>query len=185
VTGTNIFLGILLGLGLSASTGLNTFLPLLLLPAAARFHVAGIELGAKFEWLTSDAAIITLIVACDRADRGQDPGRRSLPRQRGHVHPPAAGALATCPVLTGVDPWSPRSSASSSAPPRPRHAHAESRHAHRVERDDVRLRESRDLAHRRRDLVLPLGARDLVRSSCRSLAVLVFALYRLMKRISL
>ena len=60
---TAIVLAVLLGLGLSASTGLNTFLPLLLLSAAARFHIAGIELGHRFDWLSSDVAIIVLIVA--------------------------------------------------------------------------------------------------------------------------
>ena len=60
---TAIVLAVLLGLGLSASTGLNTFLPLLLLSTAARFHIAGIELGQKFDWLSSDTAIIVLIVA--------------------------------------------------------------------------------------------------------------------------
>ena len=58
---TSILLAALLGLGLSASTGLNTFLPLLLLSAAARFNIAGVELGQKFDWLSSDTAIICLI----------------------------------------------------------------------------------------------------------------------------
>ncbi|HYI13006.1 MAG TPA: DUF4126 domain-containing protein [Thermoanaerobaculia bacterium] len=61
---TSIALAALLGLGLSASTGLNTFLPLLLFAAAARFHIAGITLGSKFDWLTSDVAMIVLIIAC-------------------------------------------------------------------------------------------------------------------------
>jgi len=38
----DLILPLLLGLGLSASTGLNTFLPLLLLGASARFGIAGI-----------------------------------------------------------------------------------------------------------------------------------------------
>lgn len=61
---TSIALAVLLGLGLSASTGLNTFLPLLLFAGAARFHIAGISLGQKFDWLTSDVAMIVLIIAC-------------------------------------------------------------------------------------------------------------------------
>ena len=60
----SLILAVLLGLGLSASTGLNTFLPLLLLSAAARFHITGITLGEKFGWLSSDVAIVVLIVAC-------------------------------------------------------------------------------------------------------------------------
>lgn len=60
---STIILAVFLGLGLSASTGLNTFLPLLLLSAAARFNVAGIELGSRFDWLTSNVAITVLILA--------------------------------------------------------------------------------------------------------------------------
>jgi uncharacterized membrane protein len=105
VSGTNIFLGILLGLGLSASTGLNTFLPLLLLSAAARFHVAGIELGQKFEWLTSDAAIITLIVACViELVADKIPAVDHFLDSAGTFIRPVAGALASASVLTGIDP---------------------------------------------------------------------------------
>lgn len=101
----NIFLGVLLGLGLSASTGLNTFLPLLLLAAAARFHVAGVELGTKFEWLTSDAAMITLIVACViELVADKIPAVDHFLDSAGTVVRPLAGALASASVLTGVDP---------------------------------------------------------------------------------
>jgi uncharacterized membrane protein len=101
----NIFLGILLGLGLSASTGLNTFLPLLLLSAAARFHIAGIELGTKFEWLTSDAAIITLIVACViELIADKVPAVDHFLDSAGTFVRPLAGALASASVLTGIDP---------------------------------------------------------------------------------
>jgi uncharacterized membrane protein len=102
---TNIFLGLLLGLGLSASTGLNTFLPLLLLSAAARFHVAGIELGSKFEWLTSDAAIITLIVACIvELIADKIPAVDHFLDSAGTFIRPVAGAVASASVLTGIDP---------------------------------------------------------------------------------
>jgi len=101
----NIFLGILLGLGLSASTGLNTFLPLLLLSAAARFHIAGIELGTKFEWLTSDGAIITLIVACViELIADKVPAVDHFLDSAGTFIRPLAGALASASVLTGIDP---------------------------------------------------------------------------------
>lgn len=96
---------LLLGLGLSASTGLNTFLPLLLLGAAARFHVAGITLGDKFEWMTSDAAMITLIIACVAeivADK--IPAVDHFLDSAGTIVRPIAGALASASVLTGVDP---------------------------------------------------------------------------------
>ncbi|HEX6083181.1 MAG TPA: DUF4126 domain-containing protein [Thermoanaerobaculia bacterium] len=102
---TNLFLGLLLGLGLSASTGLNTFLPLLLLSAAARFHIAGIELGSKFEWLTSDAAIITLIVACIvELIADKVPAVDHFLDSAGTFIRPVAGAVASASVLTGIDP---------------------------------------------------------------------------------
>lgn len=102
---TSIVLGLLLGLGLSASTGLNTFLPLLLLSAAARFHVAGIELGTKFEWLTSDAAIITLIVACVvELVADKIPAVDHFLDSAGTFVRPVAGAIASASVLTGMDP---------------------------------------------------------------------------------
>ena len=105
MSGTNIFLGILLGLGLSASTGLNTFLPLLLLSAAARFHIAGVALGTKFEWLTSDAAMITLIIACViELVADKIPAVDHFLDTAGTVIRPLAGALASASVLTGVDP---------------------------------------------------------------------------------
>lgn len=105
MSGTNIILGLLLGLGLSASTGLNTFLPLLLLSAAARFQIAGIELGSKFEWLTSDAAIITLIIACVvELVADKIPAVDHFLDSAGTFVRPVAGALASASVLTGVDP---------------------------------------------------------------------------------
>ena len=98
-------LPLLLGLGLSASTGLNTFLPLLLLGAAARFHVAGIELGQKFEWLTSDAALIALIIACViELIADKIPAVDHFLDSAGTIVRPVAGALASASVLTGVDP---------------------------------------------------------------------------------
>ncbi|HUP61061.1 MAG TPA: DUF4126 domain-containing protein [Thermoanaerobaculia bacterium] len=101
----NLILALLLGLGLSASTGLNTFLPLLLLSAAARFHIAGITLGEKFEWLTSDVAIIVLIIACVAeiiADKF--PAVDHFLDSIGTFVRPIAGAVAAASVLTGVDP---------------------------------------------------------------------------------
>jgi uncharacterized membrane protein len=101
----NLAMALLLGLGLSASTGLNTFLPLLLLSAAARFHIAGITLGAKFDWLTSDAAMIALIIACVLelvADK--IPAVDHFLDTAGTFVRPVAGALASASVLTGIDP---------------------------------------------------------------------------------
>ena len=101
----SLILALLIGLGLSASTGLNTFLPLLLLSAAARFNIAGITLGERFEWLSSDVAIIVLIVACIAelvADKV--PAVDHFLDSIGTFVRPIAGALASASVLTGMDP---------------------------------------------------------------------------------
>lgn len=101
----SLILALLLGLGLSASTGLNTFLPLLLLAASARFHIAGIELGDKFSWLSSDVAIIVLIVACIvELVADKVPAVDHFLDSIGTFVRPVAGAVATASVLTGVDP---------------------------------------------------------------------------------
>ena len=101
----SLILALLLGLGLSASTGLNTFLPLLLLAAAAKFEIAGITLGEKFEWLSSDVAIIVLIIACVAelvADKV--PAVDHFLDSIGTFVRPIAGATAAASVLTDVDP---------------------------------------------------------------------------------
>jgi hypothetical protein len=101
---TAIVLAVLLGLGLSASTGLNTFLPLLLLSAAARFHVAGIELGHRFDWLSSDVAIIVLIVASVvEIVADKVPAVDHFLDAIGTFVRPLAAAVATASVLTGAD----------------------------------------------------------------------------------
>ena len=102
---TNLLLALLLGIGLSASTGLNTFLPLLLVGAAAKFEIAGITLGEKFHWLSSDAALICLIIACVAeiiADK--IPAVDHFLDSVGTVVRPIAGIVAMASVLTGVDP---------------------------------------------------------------------------------
>jgi hypothetical protein len=102
---TELILALLLGVGLSASTGLNTFLPLLLLSAAARFHIAGIELGTKFHWLSSDVAIIVLIVACVfEIVADKFPAVDHFLDVVGSFVRPVAGATAAASVLTGIDP---------------------------------------------------------------------------------
>lgn len=101
----NLVLAILLGLGLSASTGLNTFLPLLLLSAAARFDIAGITLGTKFAWLESDVAIIVLIVASIvELVADKIPAVDHFLDSVGTVLRPVAGATAAASVITGLDP---------------------------------------------------------------------------------
>lgn len=101
----NLVLALLLGLGLSASTGLNTFIPLLLLGAAAKFHVAGITLGDKFGWLASDVALIVLIIAAIAeiiADKF--PAVDHFLDTIGTFVRPVAGAIAAASVFTHVDP---------------------------------------------------------------------------------
>jgi hypothetical protein len=101
---TAILLAVLLGLGLSASTGLNTFLPLLLLSAAARFQIAGIELGQRFDWLSSDVAIIVLIVASIVEIVGDKvPAVDHFLDSIGTFVRPIAATVATASVLTGAD----------------------------------------------------------------------------------
>jgi hypothetical protein len=101
---TAIALAVLLGLGLSASTGLNTFLPLLLLSAAARFNIAGIELGQRFDWLSSDVAIIVLIIASIVEIVGDKvPAVDHFLDSIGTFIRPLAATLATASVLTGAD----------------------------------------------------------------------------------
>ena len=101
---TAIALAVLLGLGLSASTGLNTFLPLLLLSAAARFNIAGIELGQRFDWLSSDVAIIVLIVASIvEIIADKVPAVDHFLDSIGTFIRPATATIATASVLTGVD----------------------------------------------------------------------------------
>jgi len=105
VTTANLVLAILLGLGLSASTGLNTFLPLLLLAAAARFGIAGITLGEKFGWLTSNVAMIVLILAVIvELIADKVPAVDHFLDSIGTFVRPAAGAIAAASVFTGIDP---------------------------------------------------------------------------------
>ena len=101
---TTITLAALLGLGLSASTGLNTFLPLLLLSAAARFNIAGIELGQRFDWLSSDTAIVVLIIASIVEIIGDKiPAVDHFLDTIGTFARPAAASLGTASVLAGVN----------------------------------------------------------------------------------
>ena len=95
----------LLGLGLAAATGLRTFLPLLLVSAAARFDVFGLDLHEKVAWLEGTPALIALAAATVIelvADKVPilDHGLSLL----GTVTRPAAGILAAGSVFVGVDP---------------------------------------------------------------------------------
>lgn len=105
MTPTEWILILLLGLGLSASTGLNTFLPLLLLGTAAHFDIGGIALGDKFAWLGSEAALITLIIA-SIAEIVADkiPAVDHMLDGLGTFVRPVAGTVAAASVITDVDP---------------------------------------------------------------------------------
>ncbi len=101
---TSTILAVLLGLGLSASTGLNTFIPLLMLSGAARFNIAGIELGEKFGWLTSDVGLTVLIVAAVvEIIADKVPAVDHFLDTVGTFIRPAAATLATAAALTGAD----------------------------------------------------------------------------------
>jgi hypothetical protein len=91
--------------GLAASSGLRTFLPLLLLAGAVKFHLFGIQLGTSFAWLASDTALIALLlasifeIAADKipfVDHGLD--------AVGTFLRPVAGALAAAAVWKVNDP---------------------------------------------------------------------------------
>jgi hypothetical protein len=104
---TTAVLAVLLGLGLSASTGLNTFIPLLILSGAARFNLWGVELGQKFDWLSSDVGLTVLIVAAIvEIVADKVPAVDHFLDSVGTFIRPAAATIASAAVLTGanVDP---------------------------------------------------------------------------------
>jgi hypothetical protein len=92
---------VLLGLGLAASTGLKTFVPLLTMAAAARFHLFGIELSGAFAWLGSTAALVALGVAT-AAELAADkiPFVDHALSLVGAVARPAAGALVAAAAFS-------------------------------------------------------------------------------------
>lgn len=95
----------LLGLGLAAATGLKTFLPLLMLSVAARFHLFGIELSDSFEWLGSLPALVALGVAT-LAELLADkvPVVDHALSAVGTVARPIAGAIAAAAAFGSLDP---------------------------------------------------------------------------------
>jgi hypothetical protein len=95
----------LLGLGLAASTGLKTFVPLLVMAVAARFHLFGLELGGTFAWLGSTAAVAALAVATAvelAADKV--PFVDHALSLFGTLARPAAGALVAAAAFSNLDP---------------------------------------------------------------------------------
>lgn len=95
----------LLGLGLAASSGLNTFLPLLILALAARMNLFGVQLNGSFAWLASDASLATLgVAAFAEIVADKVPTVDHVLDVIGTVARPAAGALAAASVFRDTDP---------------------------------------------------------------------------------
>ncbi|HWW61007.1 MAG TPA: DUF4126 domain-containing protein, partial [Thermoanaerobaculia bacterium] len=100
---TTLILPLLLGIGLAASSGLNTFIPLLALSSAAKFGV--VALNAKFAWLGSNTAMIILIIATALEVIGDKfPAVDHALDTIGTFVRPIAGALAAASVLSHNDP---------------------------------------------------------------------------------
>jgi len=95
----------LLGLGLAASAGLKTFLPLLMMALAARFDLFGVDLGGPFAWLTSTAALAALSVATAvELIADKVPVVDHALSAFGFLARPAAGALAAAAAFSAHDP---------------------------------------------------------------------------------
>lgn len=95
----------LLGLGLAASSGLNTFLPLLILALAAKLNLFGMELNGSFAWLASNTALATLgVAAFAEIIADKVPTVDHILDAFGTVARPAAGALAAASVFHNSDP---------------------------------------------------------------------------------
>nr|WP_262422970.1 DUF4126 domain-containing protein [Brevundimonas denitrificans] len=95
----------LLGLGLAASTGLRTFLPLLMLALAARFGWFGIQLNEQMQWLHSDAAVAALgVAAVAEFTADKVPVVDNALSGVGLIVRPLAAALAAGSLFVGVDP---------------------------------------------------------------------------------
>ncbi len=95
---------VFLGLALAASTGLNTFLPLLMLAGAAHFKVIDTHavLGGQFNWLTSTSALTALGLATLAEVVGDKiPVVDHALDTIGTVARPAVGAFAAASVWHG------------------------------------------------------------------------------------
>ncbi|MEV0355334.1 DUF4126 domain-containing protein [Nocardia sp. NPDC050697] len=98
-------LPLFLGLGLAAACGFRAFLPLLMLSAAARFDLFGLDLNESFAWIGSTGALIALAVAAGTellADL--IPYVDNLLSIVGNVTGPIAGAIAAGSVFQTADP---------------------------------------------------------------------------------
>jgi hypothetical protein len=95
----------LLGVGLAASTGLKTFVPLLVMAVAARFHLFGVELSGPFAWLGSTGALVALgLATAVELAADKIPFVDHAVSAFGTVARPAAGALAAAAAFSHLDP---------------------------------------------------------------------------------
>ena len=95
----------LLGVGLAASCGLRTFLPLLLVSLAARFNLFGFEPNGALAWLGSLPALVALAIATAAEFIGDKiPVVDHALAAVGTVSRPAAGALAAASAFHLADP---------------------------------------------------------------------------------
>ncbi len=98
---------VFLGLALAASTGLNTFLPLLMLAVASHFNFVDAKtvFNGNFAWLASAPALTALGLATLAEIVGDKiPVVDHFLDTIGTVARPAVGALAATSVLTHGDP---------------------------------------------------------------------------------
>jgi hypothetical protein len=94
-----------LGVGLAASCGLRTFLPLFILAMAARFHWFGVDLNPALGWIGSIPALIALGVATAvEVTADKVPLLDHVLGAVGTVTRPIAGVLAASAVMTHLDP---------------------------------------------------------------------------------
>ena len=98
-------LPLLLGLGLAAASGFRTFLPLLMLSAAAHFAWFGIDLGSSFAWVGSTGALVAL-TAATVVELLADliPFVDNALSLVGNVSGPIAGAVAAGSAFSSHDP---------------------------------------------------------------------------------
>lgn len=95
----------LMGVGLAASAGLRTFLPLLLISLAARFELFGFEPNGAMAWLGSWPALAALTVATVAEFIGDKiPMVDHALSAVGTVSRPAAGAIAAASAFHLADP---------------------------------------------------------------------------------
>jgi hypothetical protein len=95
----------LLGLGLAASAGLKTFVPLLVMALAARLHLFGVHLSGSFAWLGSTGALVALgIATITELAADKIPVVDHALGLVGTIVRPAAGAFVAAAAFSHLDP---------------------------------------------------------------------------------